>query len=114
MEQIKNVIKFKSKKTSNDKEKKNFKEIINNFFASFLQQEHRQRIEIYKQVLDLKTPVFNSDRIANCKVGDFFMIIEDNVWVYDSSKDMKEHYSQAAFYPDFIRQNPNIFEKQTK
>jgi hypothetical protein len=114
MEKIKNEPKFKSKKDSKKKEKKTLKGVWDDFLASFI-QEHRQQIEIYKPKQEIKTPLFNSDRVVTCKVGDFFMIIEGNVWVYDNADEKKkEHYSQAAFYPDFVRLNPNLFEKQTK
>ena len=77
--------------------------------------EARQHIEIYKQKVLLKTPIYNSHKkVANCKIGDFIMIVDDIVWVYDYSEDKKEHYSQATYNPEFVRLNPNLFEKQTK
>ena len=76
--------------------------------------EHRQLIEIYRQKIELKTPVANSNRVANCNIGDYIIIIDDVVWVYDYCDEKNEHYSQASYYPEFIRLNPNLFEKQTK
>lgn len=84
---------------------------LNDFFTK---KDYRQQIEIYKQKIELKTPVFGSKNVANCKIGDFIIIVDEIVWVYDYCDDKREHYSQASYNADFVRLNPNLFEKQTK
>lgn len=99
------------------KEKKEVKKIgffhkLLVFLKTYNTYEHRQHIEIYTQKSDFVTPVFNtSNRIANCTVGDYVIIIDDTVWVYDFTEDRKEQFSQASYYPEFVRLNPNLFTK---
>lgn len=117
------MIKNKEDKTLKNKPKLNkdiekemglFRKLYNNVYDFFTKIDNRQQIEIYKQKIKLVTPVSGSRRIANCNIGDFIIIVEDKVMVYDYLDDKREHYSPASYTPEFVRLNPNLFEKQTK
>lgn len=75
--------------------------------------EHHRNVEIFKLILDVKTPKFHDVKlVANTKVGDFVLIIGDEVWVQDENEGKFGQYIQAIYDAEFVRINPLIFAKQ--
>ena len=75
--------------------------------------EHHRNVEIFKLKLDIKTPTFNDESlISNSKVGDFVLIIGDEVWIQDENGGKFGQYIQAVYTAEFVRINPLIFARQ--
>lgn len=75
-------------------------------------EENRRNVEIFKLVQDIKSPTFeNVNRLTNTNVGDFVLILGNEVWVQDRNTHKKEQFVQASYVPEFVRANPIIFEK---
>ena len=70
-----------------------------------------RNIEIYQLKCELYTPLLFSDEIANCQIGDYVLIIDDLVWIYDKNDKRSEQYAEAAYSARFVRVNPQIFKK---
>ena len=77
-----------------------------------INKPHFENIEVYKLIAEFKTPMANSDKIANCGIGDFLIIINDVVWIQDKNFDRKEQYAETMFSSQFVKINPSIFQKQ--
>ena len=75
--------------------------------------EHHRNVEIFKLKLDIKTPTFHDESlVANCKVGDFVLIIGDEVWIQDENNTKFGQYIQAIYTAEFVRINPLLFARQ--
>jgi len=75
--------------------------------------EHHRNVEIFKLKQDIKTPTFLDEKlIANCKVGDFVLIIGDEVWIQDTNDNKFGQYIQAIYSAEFVRINPLLFARQ--
>lgn len=68
-------------------------------------------IDIYELVNDIRIPLVNSNAIANCANGDYLMIINEVVWITDEISGRKEKFAEAALVPQFVRDNPELFNK---
>jgi hypothetical protein len=72
-----------------------------------------KNIEIYKVVVNFNSPLAsNPSKIANCSLGDFVLIFDDEVWVKNWNDDQEEQFAKAVYSPEFVKMNPSIFEKQ--
>ena len=81
--------------------------------SNVINVEHHRNVEIFKLKLNIKTPTFNDESlIANCQVGDFVLIIGDEVWIQDVNDNKFGQYIQAIYTAEFVRINPLLFEKQ--
>ena len=74
--------------------------------------EQRRNIEIFTIISEIKTPLSGcQNKFANCKIGDFIIIIDESVFVRDWNVLGKEQFSQASYSPDFVRANTTLFQK---
>lgn len=75
--------------------------------------EHHRNVEIFKLKLEIKTPTFHDESlISETKVGDFVLIIGDEVWIQDKNDTKFGQYIQAVYSAEFVRINPLIFIRQ--
>jgi len=72
-----------------------------------------RNIEIFKIKSEFQTPLRSSYEIANCKIGDYILIIDEIVWVQDTNETRQEQYAEAIYTPQFVRVNPKMFQKLT-
>jgi len=80
---------------------------------------YNRNIEIYKIKVDFVIPLAESPILdANCDIGDFVFIIDDEVWIRhwrtakDAADDNHENrFSKANCNIQFVRANKGLFEK---
>lgn len=73
---------------------------------------YEKKIEIYKVIQNFKTPLAsNPKQVANCSLGDYLVIMDDEVWIRDWNDNREEQFAKAVYSPEFVRMNQNIFEK---
>ena len=74
--------------------------------------DHRRNIEIFKLKESINTPLFEDEKkIANCQVGDFVLIVGDEVWIQNAYDGSRGQFSQAIYSAEFVRINPILFVK---
>jgi len=75
-----------------------------------------EKIEIWKQVQDFKTPLIDSRgvehsrEVATTKVGDHFVIIGDRI-LAQHEIDGETVFAQAIYSLEFFRMNPKLFKR---
>lgn len=78
------------------------------------------KIEIYRiKNAEFVTPLAQApeSKIARHSVGDFVIVINNEVWVKDKSATYtgesidRDDYQKAVYSPAFVRINPSIFER---
>lgn len=72
-----------------------------------------RNVEVYQLKAELYTPLHLSEDLANCKINDYVIIIDDLVWIHDENDKRKEQYAEAGYTARFVRLNPQIFKKLT-
>lgn len=74
---------------------------------------YEKNIEIYKVKENFNSPLASDpNRLASCTIGDFVIIIDDDVWVRDWNAQRTEQFAKAAYDKNFVGKNPFIFEMQ--
>lgn len=74
---------------------------------------YEKKIEVYKVKENFNSPLAsNPSKVASCTIGDFVIIIDDEVWVRDWNAQREEQFAMAIYTPEFVRINPFIFEQQ--
>lgn len=75
---------------------------------------YEKKIEIYEIRENFNTPLAsNPKQIANNSIGDYLVIIDDEVWIKDWNDKREEQFAKANYSPDFVRMNENIFDQIT-
>jgi hypothetical protein len=83
---------------------------MRNAISSIANIEHHINIEVFKLSQAINTPTFDDESIiANCKVGDFVMIVGDQVWIQDTNDGKFGQYVKAIYTAEFVRINPLLF-----
>jgi len=81
--------------------------------SSIVNLQHHINIEVFKLAQAIKTPTFDDESIiANCNVGDFVMIVGDQVWIQDTNEGKFGQYVKAIYTAEFVRINPLLFTLQ--
>lgn len=103
------ISKFRKNKVMTEKLNKK----VGNFISNFTNAEPNRRVvEIYRLAQPFNTPLYeNAEKIANCGVGDFVLIIGDDVWVQDNNEKENAQFVQAIYSVEFVRINPLLFSK---
>lgn len=69
-------------------------------------------LEQYKILQDFNTPLaIDNNEMANCEIGDSLFIIDEIVYITHKNDEYKDQFFRAIYEPDFVRINPNLFEK---
>lgn len=69
-------------------------------------------IEIYKIEHNINSPLASDhNQNANCSVGDYLVIIDNDVWIKDNKAFRVEQFAKASYSPQFVRNNTTIFTK---
>ena len=94
----------------------NFKKagnFISNAVSNVMNADQNRRVvEIYRLKEALNTPLaINPNKIANCSINDFVLIIGDEVWIQDNNDEKKGQFSQSIYTVEFVRMNPFLFTK---
>jgi hypothetical protein len=73
---------------------------------------YKKNIEVYEQIANFRTPLAETtNKIADCNIGDFVIIINNEVWVRNWNNDNENEFSLAVYSPAFVRINTEIFKK---
>ena len=71
-----------------------------------------KKIEKYEIVSHFNSPLkSNTNKTSTCGFGDELYVIDNEVWLRDLEKG-EDEYTLANYTPEFVRNNPLIFQKQ--
>lgn len=74
--------------------------------------DYVKNIEIYRIKAEFYSPLAsNPNKAANCSLGDTVVIIDGIVYIRDWNDEREEQFAQALYSAEFVKLNPNIFDK---